>query len=74
MNGMGKTTVYLDDALKSDLARVSALTGRSQADLIRDGIEQVVAQHLRVRPQMKATATGATMLDGVDELMGGFGH
>jgi len=74
MGGMVKTTVYLDDALKADLAQASVLTGRSQADLVRDGIEQVVAQHLRVRPQMKATATGATVLDRIDELMGGFGR
>ena|GEM_PF-2863239 len=69
-----KTTVYLDDDLKADLVRASALTGRSQADLVRDGIEQVVAQHLHVRPQMKATATGATVLDRIDELMTGFGQ
>ena len=69
-----KTTVYLDEDLKADLARASVLTGRSQADLIRDGIEQVVREQLRVRPQMKASATGATVLDRVDELMGGFGR
>jgi len=71
---MVKTTVYLDGDLKADLVRASALTGRSQADLVRDGIEQVVAQHVRVRPHMLATATGATVLDRIDELMSGFGR
>jgi len=71
---MVKTTVYLDETVKADLERASNITGRSQADLVRDGIEQVLAQHLRVRPPMKATATGATVLDRYDELMGGFGR
>jgi len=74
MGGMVKTTVYLDEGLKADLSRASDLSGRSQADLVRDGIEQVVSQHLRGRPQMKALATGATVMDKVDELMGGFGR
>ena len=71
---MVKTSVYLEEPLKINLARASVLTGRSQADLIRDGIEQVVAQHLRTRPSMKAMATGATVLDRIDELMNGFGR
>lgn len=71
---MVKTSVYLDEDQKADLEKVVSLTGRSQADLIRDGIEQVVAQHLRKRPAMTAHATGATVLDRVDELMEGFGR
>ena len=71
---MIKTSVYVDEPLKVDLARASVVTGRSQADLIRDGIEQVVAQHLRTRPVMTALATGETVLDKVDDLMNGFGR
>jgi len=68
-----KTSVYLSEAQKADLDKVATATGRSQADLIRDGVEQVIAQHLRTRPKMTAHATGATVLDRMDELMDGFG-
>jgi hypothetical protein len=71
---MRKTNVYLEESQKRDLERVAALTGRAQADLIRDGVDQVVAQHLRKRPPMTAHATGATVLDRQDELMAGFGR
>jgi predicted transcriptional regulator len=33
-----KTTIYLPDELKAALERVAAETGRSEADLIREGI------------------------------------
>ena len=43
--GMQKTTVYLSDDLKAALARAAADTGRSEADLIREGVRLAVAQH-----------------------------
>jgi len=74
MGFMVKTSVYLNEEQKTDLEKVVTLTGRSQADLIRDGIEQVIVQHLRTRPKMTAHADGPTVLDRVDELMEGFGR
>jgi len=74
MDSMVKTSVYLDDEQKANLEKVVQITGRSQADLIRDGVEQVVSQHLRVRPEMTAQASGPTVLDRIDELMEGFGR
>jgi len=44
MYGMVKTTVYLPEELKSALERLAAATGRSEADLIREGIRLAVAQ------------------------------
>ena len=41
---MRKTSVYLTDAEAEALKEAAARTGRSQADLIRDGISQVVNQ------------------------------
>ena len=35
--GMEKTTVYLPDELKRALRRAARSTGRSEADLIREG-------------------------------------
>ncbi|MDR2454001.1 MAG: ribbon-helix-helix domain-containing protein, partial [Bifidobacteriaceae bacterium] len=42
---MLKTSVYLDEELKSQLSGVSERTGRSEADLIREGVEQVVSRY-----------------------------
>ena len=41
MGGMRKTTVYLPDQLKDRLSRLAVDSGRSEADLIREGIELV---------------------------------
>jgi hypothetical protein len=45
MGGMEKTTVYLTADQKSALARAAQAQGRSEARLIRDGIESVTARH-----------------------------
>lgn len=39
-----KTTVYLDDAQADRLGRLARATGRSQAELIRDGVERVLGE------------------------------
>jgi len=38
-----KSSIYLPDALKRDLAELAARTGRSEADLIRHAIERLLA-------------------------------
>jgi hypothetical protein len=40
---MRKTSVYLDDDEAEGLRRVAIRTGRSQAELIRDGVRRVIA-------------------------------
>jgi hypothetical protein len=45
MGGMEKTTVYLTTAQKTALARVAKAEGRSEAHLIRTGVDAVVAGH-----------------------------
>ena len=45
MGGMEKTTVYLTSAQKAALARTAATEGRSEAWLIRAGIDVVTARH-----------------------------
>jgi hypothetical protein len=45
MGGMEKTTVYLTSQQKADLASAAAAEGRSEARLIRDGVEAVTARH-----------------------------
>ncbi len=45
MGGMEKTTVYLTAEQKAALARAAAAEGRSEARLIRAGIDVVTAGH-----------------------------
>ena len=40
---MQKTTVYLDDDTVEGLRSMAATTGRSQAELIREGVRRLVA-------------------------------
>lgn len=40
---MKKTSVYLTDELAEALRRVSIATGRSQSELIREGVRRVTA-------------------------------
>ena len=42
MYGMNKTTVYLPDDLKQALHRTAAASGRSEAELIREGVKIAV--------------------------------
>ncbi|MFJ3405793.1 ribbon-helix-helix protein, CopG family [Promicromonospora sp. NPDC090134] len=71
---MMKTSIYLDEERKAALERVGALTGRSQADLIREGIDQVIHDHLRTRPKMKGRLRQHGLTRRVDELLDGFGE
>jgi hypothetical protein len=45
MGGMEKTTVYLTRQQKSALASAAEAEGRSEARLIRDGVDSVTARH-----------------------------
>lgn len=45
MGGMEKTTVYLSAAQKAALAQTARVEGRSEATLIRAGIDVVTARH-----------------------------
>ena len=75
MCGMQKTTVYLPDDLKSALERMAGETGRSEAELIREGIRQVVAKRPAPAPTVGTFASGVPDLaERVDELLAaGFG-
>ncbi|HEX7159612.1 MAG TPA: CopG family transcriptional regulator [Trebonia sp.] len=71
---MVKTSVYLDDEQKQDLDRVAQLTGRSQADLIRDGISQVIHDHLAKRPKMRARFHDPSIVGRTEDLLEGLGE
>ena len=75
MGGMEKTTVYLDADLKRALRRASRATGRSEAELIREGIGTVVGTHRIAAPRLPLFASGhPDLAERVDELLDGFGE
>lgn len=72
---MEKTTVYLTDDLKAALRRAARSTGRSEAELIREGIGLVTGTHRVAEPRLPLFESGRPDLaERVDELLGGFGE
>jgi hypothetical protein len=71
---MFKTTLYMPDELKAELVRLAAETGRSESELIREGIRLMLAQHPSPAPHSAIFASGQPDLsERVDELLQGFG-
>ena len=72
--GMVKTTVYLSEGLKESLRRTAERERRSEADLIREGI-QMITELRPPRPRLPLFDSGdPTLSDRFDELMQGFGE
>jgi Arc/MetJ-type ribon-helix-helix transcriptional regulator len=75
MGGMRKTTVYLPDQLKGRLERVAADSGRSEADLIREGIELVSGRAGATEPRLPLFKSGKPDLaERAEEHLAGFGE
>jgi Ribbon-helix-helix protein, copG family len=75
MYGMIRTTVYLPQDLKLALERVARVEGRSEAQLIREGVQQVVTRHSPQRPRIPLFESGdPTLAEHVDEHLDGFGE
>ncbi len=76
MYGMHKTTVYLPDELKAALGRAAKEHDRSEADLIREGV-QIITDRLSYRkPRLPLFDSGQPGLaERVDEILEeGFGE
>ena len=72
---MKKTTVYLPDELKRRLAEAAAASGKSEADLIREGIEQIVEIELTPLPRAPLWSAEGGLAEHVDEILAeGFGQ
>jgi len=72
---MEKTTVYLPEELKRALERAAQATGRSEAELIREGIGTVVGTHRIPEPRLPLFESGQPGLaERADELLRGFGE
>ena len=69
---MDKTTVDLPDELKARLQQVAAETGRTEAELIREGVRLAISQHLPPLPRSGVFDSGDPGLsERVDELLAG---
>lgn len=74
MGGMEKTTVYLPDDMKQALRRAARATGRSEAELIREGVGLVTGTHRIAEPRLPLFDSGRPDLaERADELLEGFG-
>ncbi len=72
---MEKTTVYLPAELKTALSRAARSTGRSEAELIREGVGLVTGTHRVAEPRLPLFDSGqADLAEHVDELLPGFGE
>jgi predicted transcriptional regulator len=75
MGGMEKTTVYLPDDLKRALRRTARASGRSEAELIREGIGLVTGTLRMAEPRLPLIESGQPDLaEHVDEALAGFGE
>ncbi len=73
MYGVKRTTIYLPEDLKSSLARAAHEEGRTEADLIREGLETFLRSR-HAEPRLPLFTSGKTDLaENVDELLAGFG-
>jgi len=75
MYGMTKTTIYLPEELKAKLERAAAETGRSEADIIREGILLAVARCAPPQPRIPLFVSNDPDLAArADEYLAGFGE
>ena len=74
MYGVKRTTIYLPEDLMSRLARAAYEAGRTEADLIREGVERLL-QSRHAEPRLPLFTSGKPDLaENVDELLAGFGE
>jgi len=72
---MERTTVYLTEAQKRALERAAKASGRSEAELIREGVDVVTSQVRVAEPVLPLFDSGLTDLaEHVDEALEGFGE
>jgi len=71
MPRMLKTTVYLTQPLKERIERLAERTGRSEAEVIRNALEEYTA---RERPRPRGGLISVPPIEDWDKAMRGFGE
>lgn len=76
--GVKRTTIYLTDAQKSELEQLAARDRRTESELIREGLDQVLAAYRLNPPKPRPLGAFADPVlddpDRVDEALQGFGE
>jgi hypothetical protein len=71
---MANSIIDLPEDLKAELKRVARQEGRTEADLILDGIRQVVGSHASPTPKIPLfESDDPSLAKRVDEILRGFG-
>ena len=74
MYGVKRTTIYLPDELKSALARAAREDHRTEADLIREGVDLLLRSR-EPEPRLPLFASGhPDLAEKAEELLAGFGE
>ena len=72
---MEKTTVYLTEDQKRALARAALASGRSEAELIREGVDLVTSARRVAEPTLPLfDSDDPAIAERVDDLLDGFGE
>jgi hypothetical protein len=75
--GVKRTTIYLTDAQKQELEALSARVTRTESDLIREGVDQVLEAHRsgarKPRPLLPFNDPVLDDPDRIEEALQGFG-
>jgi hypothetical protein len=71
---MRKTSVYLDEPRGRRLAATAEHTGRSQSQLIKEGVDLVVAKYGTGRRMLTPVVHSGRPLEDVDVLLEDFGR
>lgn len=72
---MFKTTVYLPDELKAALERLAGETGRSESELIREGVQLAVARRTPPTPTLGILVNADPhFAECADDHLAGFGR
>jgi hypothetical protein len=72
---MKRTTVHLPEDLKGELERAARVSGLSEAQLIREGVQRAIELHGSPHPRIPLFESGdPTLAERADELLEGFGE
>jgi hypothetical protein len=69
-----RTTVYLPEDLKAALERTARAQGRSEAELIREGVRSVTDGFAGPDPTLPLFSSGELDAERTDALLDGFGE
>lgn len=77
MYGMNKTTIYLPEDLKRKVETAAKLDGSSEAEIIRQAVEEAMRKRVPPRPRIPLTTKRLPkpdMAENFDEYLKGFGR